>query len=112
MRLLAGLLMALAFAGQAFAQPVNTGHLTAEIVSPVRTIAHIFKASRQILDDAPALRSYIDGRATYGLQLREEAQGGRTSWLVRLIGDCRDHLRLHLRLHRQQERAFGRGRLL
>jgi len=39
MRLLAGMLMALAFAGHAFAQPVNTGHLTAEIVSPVRTIA-------------------------------------------------------------------------
>lgn len=42
--------------------------------APVRTIAHIFKASRQILDDAPALRTYIDGRATYGLQFREEVQ--------------------------------------
>lgn len=42
--------------------------------APVRTIAHIFKASRQILDDQPALRSYIDGRATYGLQFKEEQQ--------------------------------------
>ena len=42
--------------------------------SPVRTIAHLFKASRQILDDAPALRSYIDGRARYGLRFVEENQ--------------------------------------
>lgn len=41
---------------------------------PVRTIPHIFRASRQILDDAPMLASYIDGRARYGLQLVEEAQ--------------------------------------
>ncbi|WP_244498525.1 phage major capsid protein [Aureimonas ureilytica] len=40
----------------------------------VRTLAHIFKASRQIMDDAPALRSYIDGRATYGLEFKEELQ--------------------------------------
>ncbi|MDP2141288.1 MAG: phage major capsid protein [Gammaproteobacteria bacterium] len=40
----------------------------------VRTIAHLFKASRQILDDAPALQSYIDVRARYGLLLAEEAQ--------------------------------------
>lgn len=42
--------------------------------APVRTLAHIFKASRQIMDDAPALRSYIDGRARYGLTFREEAE--------------------------------------
>ncbi len=42
--------------------------------APVRTIAHLFKASRQILDDAAALKSYIDGRARYGLQFKEEAQ--------------------------------------
>lgn len=42
--------------------------------APVRTIAHLFKASRQILDDAVGLRSYIDGRARYGLQYKEEAQ--------------------------------------
>jgi HK97 family phage major capsid protein len=42
--------------------------------APVRTIAHIFKASRQILDDAPGLQSYIDGRARYGLMFKEEMQ--------------------------------------
>jgi HK97 family phage major capsid protein len=42
--------------------------------APVRTIAHIFKGSRQLLDDAPQLRTYIDGRARYGLQLKEEQQ--------------------------------------
>tara|TARA_R100001244_G_scaffold47793_2_gene42608 strand:- start:3097 stop:4329 length:1233 start_codon:yes stop_codon:yes gene_type:complete len=40
----------------------------------VRTIATIFKASRQILDDAPQLRSYIDGRARYGIRFAEETQ--------------------------------------
>jgi len=40
----------------------------------VRTIAHLFKASRQMLDDAKALQSYIDGRARYGLNMAEEAQ--------------------------------------
>lgn len=40
----------------------------------VRTIAHLFKASRQILDDASALQSYIDARARYGLMLSEENQ--------------------------------------
>ncbi|WP_194205808.1 phage major capsid protein [Superficieibacter sp. 1612_C1] len=42
--------------------------------APVRTIAHHFKASRQILDDAPGLASYIDGRAQYGLRFKEEQQ--------------------------------------
>ena len=42
--------------------------------APVRTLAHLFKASRQILDDAPALKSYIDGRARYGLEFVEENQ--------------------------------------
>ncbi|MFW8567062.1 phage major capsid protein [Orrella sp. 11846] len=42
--------------------------------APVRVIAHLFKASRQILDDAPALQSYIDARARYALELAEEAQ--------------------------------------
>nr|WP_275477495.1 phage major capsid protein [Aureimonas ureilytica] len=38
------------------------------------TIAHLFKASRQILDDAPALAGYIDARGRYGLALKEESQ--------------------------------------
>lgn len=42
--------------------------------SPVRTIAHIFKASRQIMDDAPGLASYINARGTYGLKYVEEQQ--------------------------------------
>lgn len=42
--------------------------------SPVRTIAHIFKISRQMLDDGPALASYIARRGTYGLKRVEEAQ--------------------------------------
>lgn len=45
-----------------------------QVTANVRTIAHLFKVSRQMLDDAPALRSYIDGRAIYGLQLAEERQ--------------------------------------
>lgn len=42
--------------------------------TPVRTIAHFFYASKQVLDDIPLLQSYIDGRARYGLALVEEAQ--------------------------------------
>lgn len=42
--------------------------------APVRTLAHLFKASRQILDDAAALQSYIDARARYGLLMVEESQ--------------------------------------
>ena len=39
-----------------------------------RVIAHYMKASRQILDDAPQLRSIIDGRLRHGLKLKEEDQ--------------------------------------
>lgn len=42
--------------------------------SPVATIAHWVLASKQILDDAPMLESYIDGRLTYGLKYQEELQ--------------------------------------
>jgi HK97 family phage major capsid protein len=42
--------------------------------APVRTLAHLFKASRQILDDAPALAAYIERRGTYGLKFVEENQ--------------------------------------
>lgn len=42
--------------------------------SPVITIAHWIKASRQILDDFAQLRSNIDGRLRYGLKLVEENQ--------------------------------------
>ncbi|MCG6228132.1 phage major capsid protein [Vibrio furnissii] len=40
----------------------------------VQTIPHLMKASRQILDDAPALASFIDARARYGLMIKEEGQ--------------------------------------
>ncbi|WP_193090857.1 phage major capsid protein [Halomonas colorata] len=40
----------------------------------VRTIAHWLPATKQILDDAPQLASYIDGRLRYGLTYVEEEQ--------------------------------------
>ncbi len=40
----------------------------------VRTVAHLFKASRQILDDAPGLVAYINRRGIHGLKLVEENQ--------------------------------------
>jgi len=40
----------------------------------VRTIAHFIKASRQILDDAAQLESYIGTRLMYGLKLVEDRQ--------------------------------------
>jgi HK97 family phage major capsid protein len=40
----------------------------------VATIAHFMVASKQILDDAPALQSHIDGRLRYGLAYEEEVQ--------------------------------------
>lgn len=42
--------------------------------APVRTIAHLFKVSRQMLDDVPALSAYIGMRGTAGLKLVEEQQ--------------------------------------
>lgn len=39
-----------------------------------KVIAHTAKASRQILDDAAWMRSYIDGRLRYGLAFQEEFQ--------------------------------------
>lgn len=40
--------------------------------APVVTLAHFILASRQVLDDASMLGSYIDGRLQYGLALEEE----------------------------------------
>lgn len=49
--------------------------LTFDLMSaPVRTLAHLFKASRQILDDADALAAYIERRGVYGLKFVEENQ--------------------------------------
>lgn len=40
----------------------------------VKTLAHWFRASKQVLSDLPMLMSYIDGRAIYGLKYVEENQ--------------------------------------
>lgn len=46
-----------------------------ELVSTsAKVIAHTAKASRQILDDAAQLRTFIDGRLRYGLAFQEENQ--------------------------------------
>jgi len=42
--------------------------------TPVRTIAHWIQASKQILQDVPALQSYIDTRMRFGLEIEEEDQ--------------------------------------
>lgn len=51
------------------------------VTTAVTTIAHWVLATKQILDDVPQLRSYIDGRLRYGLEYVEEGQmlnGGGT----------------------------------
>lgn len=45
-----------------------------EVVAPVRVIAHYFLATRQIMDDAPALAATIDAEARAGLADQEDAQ--------------------------------------
>lgn len=64
--------------------------------APVRVIAHIFKASRQILDDAPQLRTYIDARGRTGLKLKEEQQllmgDGTGQNLLGLMAQATDYL--------------------
>ena len=42
--------------------------------APVVTLAHFIPVSRQVLDDAPQLESYINSRLIYGLKLEEEDQ--------------------------------------
>lgn len=42
--------------------------------TPVRTVAHWFRTSKQVLSDIPLLQSYINGRAIYGLKYVEEEQ--------------------------------------
>lgn len=51
----------------------NESDITFELKdAPVVTLAHFIVASRQVLDDAPMLQSYIDTRLLYGLALEEE----------------------------------------
>lgn len=40
----------------------------------VKTVAHWIQASRQVMDDAPMLQSYVNDRLMYGLALKEEYQ--------------------------------------
>lgn len=63
------------------AQPQTEGETKGESdlkfelrTAKVQTIAHTFTASKQILDDAPALASYIGNRGVAGLKRVEEAQ--------------------------------------
>lgn len=54
-------------------KPESTMKFDLVSTSP-KVIAHFVKASRQILDDAAQLASYIDGRLRYGLAFKEEQQ--------------------------------------
>lgn len=63
------------------AAPVAEGALKPEsgltftkATANVKTIAHWIQATRQIIDDAPLLESYINNRMMYGLALKEEEQ--------------------------------------
>lgn len=40
----------------------------------VRTIAHFIKASKQIMEDAPALAGYIDAKMAYGVDYKIDSQ--------------------------------------
>ncbi|MBT9370282.1 phage major capsid protein [Rhizobium sp. CSW-27] len=44
------------------------------MTTSAKVIAHWMKASKQVLDDIPQLRSMIDARLDYGLALKEEQQ--------------------------------------
>ena len=74
--------------------------------APVVTLAHFIPVSRQVLDDAPQLQSYVNGRLTYGLKLEEEdqllnglgtsgtiagilASGNNTAYTRRVTGDTK-----------------------
>ncbi|WP_225773314.1 phage major capsid protein [Pseudomonas sp. Marseille-Q5115] len=54
-------------------KPESNLTFTKETAS-VKTIAHWIQASRQIMDDAPMLESYVNNRLMYGLALVEEGQ--------------------------------------
>ena len=57
-----------------FATKAKSNYVWEEVTVPIRTIAHYVPASRQILSDAPQVRSLIDSELTYGLQLEADAQ--------------------------------------
>lgn len=50
-------------------------NITMDMVSKgITKLAHFIKVTTEALADVPMLRSIVDGRLTYGLKLREEAQ--------------------------------------
>ncbi|MFQ0995496.1 phage major capsid protein [Gilliamella sp. BG2] len=67
------------FTNNAAAVPENTTKPYSNIsfgtkVTPVTTVAHMFKASKQILDDFAQLQSTIDAEMRYGLKYVEEQE--------------------------------------
>ena len=67
------------FTNNAAVVPENTTKPYSEIqfsnkMTPVTTVAHIFKASKQILDDFAQLQSTIDAEMRYGLKYVEEQE--------------------------------------
>lgn len=55
------------------AKPESSVTFTLES-APVATIAHWIKLSKQVIDDAPMLASYVDGRMRYGVLNRFDSQ--------------------------------------
>ena len=43
-------------------------------IVPIQTLAHFFRCSRQIMDDAPAFAAFINDEAEFGIRLLEEMQ--------------------------------------
>lgn len=67
------------FTNKAAVVPENTAKPYSDIqfaeeTTPVRTIAHMFKASKQILDDFAQLQSTVDAEMRYGLKYVEEQE--------------------------------------
>ncbi|QHJ78549.1 MAG: hypothetical protein [Caudoviricetes sp.] len=67
------------FTNNAAVVPENTTKPYSEIkfsnkMTPVTTVAHMFKASKQILDDFAQLQSTIDAEMRYGLKYVEEQE--------------------------------------
>ncbi|MGI3474732.1 phage major capsid protein [Providencia stuartii] len=67
------------FTNAATVVPENTTKPYSDIqfatkITPVTTIAHMFKASKQILDDFAQLQSLVDAEMRYGLKFVEEQE--------------------------------------
>lgn len=67
------------FTNKASVVPENTAKPYSDIefatkITPVTTIAHMFKASKQILDDFAQLQSLVDAEMRYGLKFVEEQE--------------------------------------